>query len=336
MRSCPVCEYTERDLIFPMTYRIPDSWTLPDQIDWYSCGRCGMIYGDGDFSQSDLNEYYRTKYGYGINNPSNIERLKRDAAMIGAICTDLNACIIDFGGAGDDGKSIIENELVSRFGHRNVGSTGAGDTLPANCDVIYASHVIEHVYDLPDTMRMLGAALKPDGLLIIDVPDATGLLRYWKMPILDFNTKHINHFTLRTLLELGHHHGFESVKVKSYELENAPAWQVHFKRLDVAFQSAWHITTNIGARIDKLRQIKEPVNVWGMGDITWHLLSQVDLDVLEFIDNDPAFRDQTYNGFPVREYPSNDAPIVIMAQGQRGRLIENIRKAGIKNDIIEI
>jgi len=85
-----------------------------------------------------------------------------------------------------------------------------------------------------------------------------------------------------------------------------------------------------------LSQIKKPVNIWGMGDITWHLLSQVDLDVLNYIDNDPAYRGATYNGKPVLDRPDNDAPIVILAQGQRGRLIENIRKAGIGNPIIEI
>jgi SAM-dependent methyltransferase len=334
MRKCPVCEYPERDLIFPMTYRIPDGWSLPNQIDWYTCGKCSMIYGDGSFTQSDLDTYYRERYGYGINNPSNIQRLKSDAAMIAEATANKNACVVDFGGAGDDGKSVLVEELLWH-GFAGAVCIGVGDALPDNCDVIYASHVIEHIYDLPETMQTISAALKPDGLLIIDVPDATGLLQQWKMPILDFNTKHVNHFALRTLLELGHYHGFESVKVRPYELENAPAYQVHFKRLDVAYLSAWHITTNISKRIEALKQIHEPVNVWGLGDITWHILSQVDLDVIEFIDNDPAYRQATYNGKPVQEAPTNDSPIVILAQGQRGRLIENIKKI-CSNPIIEI
>jgi SAM-dependent methyltransferase len=334
-RPCPVCLSPSRTLVFSMSYLIPDGWSLPDRIDWNTCDACGMIYGDGDFNQTDLDQYYVKHYGYGINSPANIQRLKSDAAMIASLPINKNACIVDFGGAGDDGKSVLVEEL-HWLGFPGAVCIGVGEALPAECDVIYASHVIEHIYDFPETMRAISAALKPDGLLIIDVPDATGLLLKWKMPILDFNTKHVNHFTLRTLLELGHHHGFESVKVKPYELENAPAWQVHFKRLDVAFQSAWHITTNIGKRIEKLKQIHEPVNVWGLGDITWHILSQVELDVIEFIDNDPAYRQATYNGKPVQERPGNDAPIVILSQGQRQRLITNIRKMGVENPIIEI
>lgn len=337
MRSCPVCEHPARTEVFRMSYLIPDGWTLPSEIIWYTCDACGMIYGDGDFTQADFDTYYRERYGYGVNSPANIERLKGDAATIATVVRGNNAAIVDFGGAGDDGQSVLVDTL-HRYGYNYAVCVGAGDTLPAinKADVIYASHVLEHIYDLPATMRQLSAALADDGLLIIDVPDATGLLLKWRMPILDYNTKHLNHFTLRNLLDLGRHHGFEAVHVKPYELEGAPAYQVHFKRLELDYQSAIHITENITAKIEKLAQIKEPFNIWGLGDITWHVSSLLDLPVLNFIDNDPAFRGQTYNGKPVQERPTNDAPIVIMSQGQRKRLIANIRAAGVTNEIIEI
>jgi hypothetical protein len=336
MRPCPVCLSPSRTEVFSMTYNIPDGWTLPDRIDWHTCDDCGFLYGDGDFTQADFDTYYREKYGYGINSPANIERLKADAEMI-SWETAYGDIIVDFGGAGDDGRSVLVDEL-HRLGIGTAGarSVGVGDPLPNNCDVIYASHVIEHIYNLPETMTRLTAALAPDGLLIVDVPDATGLLLKWKMPILDFNTKHLNHFTLRHLLELGARYGFELVHLKPYELEGAPAWQVHFRRLDVAEETKQHVVKNSYIRRRKLEVIDYPVNIWGMGDITWHLLSQVDLEVLDFIDNDPAYRGTTYNGKPVQERPTNDAPIVIVAQGQRGRLIENIRRMGVTNEIIEV
>ena len=343
MRDCPVCEggfdgcmYERmRHEVFRMSYKIPDSWPLPSEITWYTCDLCGMIYGDGDFNQAMLNQYYRIYYGYGVNSPSNIERLKMDAVRLAELEHNRAAVIVDFGGAGDDGQSIIVNSLRDR-GYTKAVCAGAGDPLPQQCDLIYASHVIEHVYDLPETMERFSDALAAWGLLIMDGPDATGLLQRWKMPILDFNTKHINHFTLRDYLNLGYHHGFELVDVRKYELENAPAYQLQFKRLDVAIESMRHIERNIVASADRLKTLEGlPLNVWGMGDITWHLLAQVNLNVLDYIDNDPAYRGQTYNGKPVQERPTNDAPILIMAQGQRQRLIENIRKAGILNPIIE-
>lgn len=293
-----------------------------------------MLYGDSpDLNQAILDEYYQKYYGYGVNNPANTERLKFDAAMIG--CKDKDCTIVDFGGSGDDGQSVFTNEL-RRLGYKNAICVNAGEFIPDNCEVIYASHVIEHIYDLPETMRQFYRALSPNGKLIIDVPNATGLLQRWKMPILDFNTKHINHFTLRNLLDLGHYWDFEMVYLKQYELEVAPAFQVYFKLQSTAGMSAVHVGAETAKRIAQLKDIDFPVNIWGMGDIVWHLLSRVDLNVLDYIDNDPAYRGQTYAGKPVLERPTNDEPIVILAQGQRERLISNIRKMGIKSRIIEI
>jgi hypothetical protein len=321
-----------------MEYRIPDGWPLPCEIVWYTCNTCGMIYGDGEFSQGMLNDYYRNFYGYGVSNPDNVKRLEADALMIAGLTEhDLHSLIVDFGGAGDDGRSHIV-ETLTDLGYLNAVCIGPGAPLPANCAVIYASHVLEHVYDLPEVMRRLTAALAHDGTLVADVPDALGLLDRWRMPILDFNTKHINHFTLRHLLELGYHHGLTAVSEKRYELEFAPCIQVQFQRRNVAHLSYAHIAANMTTRREALEEIGEPVNVWGMSDIAWHLLSRVDLNVVDYIDNDPAYRGATYRGKPVLERPTrgNDAPIVIMAQGQRGRLIANIRAMGVQNEIIEI
>lgn len=318
-----------------MTYQIPDGWPLPPKIDWWRCANCGMLYGDGDFDQAMLNEFYTKYYGYGVSNPDNVERLKRDAVDIADERWGKPAVVVDFGGAGDDGVSVFVDEYNKHQLPLAV-CVGPTDPIPDSCAVIYASHVLEHIYDLPETMQRLTDALAPDGILIVDVPDSTGLLNRWKMPILDFNTKHINHFTLRNLLDLGHRYGLEAVQVKPYELEYAPCVQVHFRRLDVARASMNHIGEHQIRMLAKLRSITGPVNVWGMGDIVWHLLSIVELDVLDYIDNDPAYRGATFNGKPVLERPTNGAPIVIMAQGQRKRLIANIRKMGIENEIIEI
>lgn len=314
-----------------MGYKIPDNWPLPKEITWYTCNECGMLYGDGEFNQAMLNEYYTKYYGYGVSNPDNIERLKQDARRIAAE-HDRDAVILDFGGAGDGGVSVLVEELA---GFTNARCINPGEKLPA-CDVIYASHVLEHIYDLRKVMMQFVDSLNTDGTLIVDVPDAYGLLARWKMPILDFNTKHINHFTLRNMLDLGFHCGFEMVDLKRYELEYAPCFQAIFKRVNVAHQSALHIKTSSLSRELKLNRINYSVNIWGMSDIVWHALSKYNLKVLNYIDSDPAYRGQTYNGKPVLERPDNDSPILILAQGQRGRLIENIRKAGVTNQIIEI
>lgn len=332
MRKCPICDEDHRDELFNMGFKIPDNFTLPSRIVWFRCAICQMIYGDGEMNQKMFDDYYSNYYGYGINNAENIKRLQLDAKSISKL-TFRDARIIDFGGAGADGDSILMAELKN-LNYSNIFTNTIGNSLPNDCDVIYASHVLEHIYDLPKTMSGIVAALKKDGLLIIDVPDATGLLNHWQAPILDFTTKHLNHFTLRNLLELGFRYGLENVKVREYSLNNMPSLQVYFRFLNVAASSKLHIENKVNEIIYKLKNIDFPVNIWGLSDLTWHILSKVNLDILDYISNDLASRNVWYGGKRVIDSPSNDAPILILAQIQQAQLVENIRKSGVKNRLL--
>jgi len=296
-----------------------------------------MVYGDGDFNQAMLNEYYTKYYGYGINSKDVEERLSGIAAEIGRRYP-VTTRFVDFGGSGDDGKSLCVERLKA-IGFVNAYNLNAGDPIP-DCDILLASHVIEHVYDMKETMDEITHALAKNGLLIIDGPDSTGLVREWTMPMLDFHTKHINHFKMIDYLRLMDNYGFElmdSVRYKDVRAsQTAPCFRMYFRRYDTAQESANHVTSKVAEKVAKLKEITYPVNLWGVGDIAWHLLSQVNLDILDYIDNDPAMRGATIDGKPIVELPTNDKPILIVAQGQRSRLIEKIRSLGLTNEIIEI
>ena len=340
-RSCPVCQTSARSEVWSMSYRVPDDWPLPSEITWYTCDSCGMLYGDGDFNQAMLDDFYQNYYGFGVNSKENTQRLIDNAIKL-AETHDKREVIVDFGGAGDDGRSVLTDTLCEA-GFANAVTVGVGDPLPA-CDVIFASHVIEHIYDVPETMERLCGALKQGGTLIVDGPDSTGLLLTWDMPMLDYNTKHVNHFTLRNYLDLGRYYGFEAVKVESYILGGGPsnkaaAWQIYFKRINIAKESAYHIAVNVDLMLDKLASYSMeniPVNIWGLGDLSWYILSMIRLNVVDYIDLDPAFRGRTYHGKPVLERPTNDLPILILCQGQRSRVIEYIEGLKLPNEIIQI
>lgn len=337
MRDCPVCFERDRELIFSLRYKVPDDWPLPSKIDWYECLNCNMLYGDGDFNQKMLNDYYLHYYGFGVNSQQVINRLEGLAIDIFQHYPH-TIRVVDFGGSGDDGKSILVEKLKG-LGFKNAYNVNAGEPVP-ECDILLASHVLEHVYDMPEVMFKICYALDKDGLLIVDGPDATGIARHWKMPLLDFNTKHINHFRLIDYLRLMHSYDFELVDSLRYvdvrNNQEADCLRLYFRRLNVAELSKNHIQDETKIMLDKLREITYPVNVWGLGDIAWHLLSQVDLDVISYIDRDPAYADKTYDGKPVYDRPYNDAPIVIVAQGQRDNLLAHIKSLDIPNEVIVI
>ena len=54
--------------------------------------------------------------------------------------------------------------------------TGLSEHLPyenERFDVVFCSHVLEHVTDIPQTLREMERVMKPDGTLIIGMPTAT-------------------------------------------------------------------------------------------------------------------------------------------------------------------
>jgi len=321
-----------------MDYRVPDNWPLPRSITWYTCNQCGCLYGDGFFDQELYNDYYRNYYGYGVNSTQVNDRLTRIASDVLAEYGP-SVRFVDFGGSGDDGLSVAV-EYLKAHGCENAHNVNAGEPVPF-CDVLLASHVLEHVYDMNEVMEKISGALSPDGLLIVDGPDATGILLEWEMPMLDFHTKHINHFRMIDYLRLMDRYGYELVNSTRYvdvrANQRAECVRLFFKRMNTAQQSRDYVQANIAEKLQKLRAIDYPVNVWGLGDMCWHILAQApDLQVLNYIDNDPAMRGATIGGKPILETPVNDAPIVVISQGQKSRLLDRIKAMGIPNEVIQI
>jgi hypothetical protein len=337
MRNCPICEQPERTEHWTTPYKVPDGWPLPSYITWYSCNACRLIYGDGDFGQGLLDEYYRSYYGYGVDNPQNLLRLREVADDLAAQYLK-TARIVDLGG----GDGHVINRL-REMGFTDAHNLHVGDAIPENVDCLFVSHVLEHIYDLPDAMKRIASSIKDGGELIIDGPDAMGIWQNWPMPMLDFNTKHVQHFTLYDYLNLARRYGFTLTRSFQYDnvlgsQVNGLAYRMWFtKGLSLADECRSLIAGNIGVKLARLRALGDmAVNVWGLGDVAWHLLSQVDLNVINYVDSDPAYRKATYKGKPVKRLPMNDAPIVIMAQGQRGAITEAIKILGLENEIIEI
>ena len=91
-------------------------------------------------------------------------------------------------------------------------------------DVVTLWHVLEHVPDARGCLEQVRRRIKPDGLLIVSVPNLSSLEarlggRHWFH--LDL-PRHVSHFSRRTLTELLKSVGFTPVKTKRFSLEYGP------------------------------------------------------------------------------------------------------------------
>lgn len=335
MRPCPVCESKKRTKKWTQSFLVPKDWTQPAYLDWYVCKACGMIYADNpDICQKDYDRYYKERYGFGVEDEEARLRQQVHAQWCNANVKNKDLFIVDFGGAG------VLTHYLAEYGFTNTLNVGAGDELPHNVDVLFAEHVLEHIYDLPAAMRKINAAMSDGGLLVVDGPEAAGIAEHKKTPMLDFHQKHVNHFTFYDYLHLMKLHGFEFMAAQNYFERKNPCVHILFSKAPrerVCDESLKHIIPNIEKIVQGLKDLGDtPVVVWGCGDIAMHALSLHFPNVRYFVDKDPAFYEAVIRGRWVmsRVMEGETCPIVVIAQGQRLSILENIKADGLKNRVV--
>ncbi|MCF0075621.1 class I SAM-dependent methyltransferase [Dyadobacter sp. CY261] len=117
-----------------------------------------------------------------------------------------------FGTEPDSGAREVASKRVGATVFENI----AEDTLRAQqYDIITMWHVLEHVHKLNETIEWVERQLKPNGRIIIAVPnpqsfDAAKYGRFWAAYDVP---RHLYHFTRATMKNLMHRHGLTVKKI---------------------------------------------------------------------------------------------------------------------------
>ena len=194
-RQCCLCKGRSLSLLFnlndlPISHLLRKKRDDPDprfSVGFECCQDCGLlqivdpipadlIYGDADtyttgFQQPrHLEDLITTTVArqdpgsvidIGCNDGSLLEALRRAgyAQVVGVEPNPVAASI-----ARNKGHQVYTSYLTEELASQIVADCGAFDT-------VYLRHVVEHVSDLEAFFRALRALLKPDGLLVLELPD---------------------------------------------------------------------------------------------------------------------------------------------------------------------
>jgi hypothetical protein len=187
-------------------------------------------------------------------------------------------------------------------------------------DCIVLTHVLEHVEDVSGALRNLVELLTTSGLLHLEVPDAMRYAEFIVAPFQDFNTEHINHFSLRSLDNACRRAGLELVSSGDKLLESAPGmpypavfgfWRrgttAHppvydgdlRPRIEEYANRSRIVMDRYEARIRSLMDRSPELMVWGTGQLTMKLLNETSLGqarIAAFIDANPINQGRTLHG----------------------------------------
>jgi len=385
-RGCPVCGNDEVEFLHNQQFVLPEGRRLTEGYDVVCCERCGFAFADTTVTQAQYDEYYATLSRYESNEvatgggatPWDAARLHDTAASMAQV-VPLDARVLDVGCANggllralqmagfsalagvDPSVSCVRTTAALEGIEAEVGGLFELPPSIGKFGLVTLSHVLEHVADVNGAIEGLGGLLEPDGLIYVEVPDATRYADFIVAPFQDFNIEHINHFSQLTLANLMGRHGYAPLHEATKEINSSPGtpypalYSVFHRgdpppfepdlalrqRLREYIGASRRMMDGMDDELTKLVERSPELVVWGTGQLTMKLLGETALggaNIVAFVDSNPINHGQLLKGVPIvgpDELPESDIPIVIASTIHQHAIAETIRNdLGRSNELL--
>lgn len=384
---CPLCGGMHRSLIFQQRFESLGNASLMSGYDVVSCQECGFAFAAGIPSVETFKKYYAqaSKYEFshsgGKQHASEVNRLADLAGWIAGHCPH-DARLIDVGCA--TGELLVQlrergftsltgldpSDACVRYASEQLGLrsiSGVLHTRPESelpYDVLVLSAVLEHVPDLHTCVEQIISWLKPNGQVVVEVPDAAHFADAFNAPYQEFSVEHINFFTVESLTNLMEGHGFRVEATRHY-ICNVGAG-VTGAGLTMIFRAGEppRPPRKETASIDGLRQYSKrceawvehesrviqdlvtsqtPILVWGTGTLCQRLLATTpfrDANILAFIDSNPHYQGKKLHHRLIlgpSELSRYDEPVLITSWAFQAEIEKQIRNTlGLDTRLISL
>jgi SAM-dependent methyltransferase len=350
LRSCPICGGREVRPLHWQSFALGNDHPVGSGYEVVACSECGFAYADTPAKQADFDLLYSEASKYADSATStgagsadwDLARLRRVASDLREFAGSTDGLVADIGCANggllkelkqlgfeellgvDPSAACVRHAEAASGAQAVVGSLfDLGSVPDASLGGAILSHVLEHVCDLQGAMTALDKKLAPGAWLYIEVPDASRYKDFLCSPFQDFNTEHINHFSVRCLENFVALHGFVADRAGQKEIFAArnipyPAAFVFARKtgqrrpltpdseLEASLRdyvsASGQMMQVVSARIDGILNTGQPLVVWGTGQLALKLLSDTslkDANIAAFVDSNPIHQGKTLRGIGI-------------------------------------
>jgi hypothetical protein len=282
----------------------------PHLVDlvWDACSTCAHAW-QPNFDAEQLRNIYRSHYytpapsGIGVQFRQDFLQVLQKQEFLGAA-----RVLLEIGAADGDvlaelkrsvrtGRAYAfepnrENAAVARSRGLEVresffgADTDLADLEPA--DLIYARHVIEHVFDFAGFFAAVASAAAADARLILETPSLDFHAAHGS--IQPFHIEHVHVFALRSLARLGCLYGWG---MHSHAVTPSGNLIATFSRTATTFEPAAPELADLAARLERTRtHLREllagrPLIFWGAGSAGIVLSSMLEREPDVWTDGNP-------------------------------------------------
>ena len=388
-RPCPICDNPTGEILHTQRFVLPEGHPQTTAYDVVCCIKCGFVYADTSSSQKDYNEYYSKLSIYADNQTSTslgtsqcvTERMQRVALAVAHVIPNKHARIVDIGcvhggllrdlhnlgytnlcGIDLDSSCVAQTAQVPGV-DAYIGSLSQIPAEAGPFDCLTSSYVFEHLRDLQPALIYLKQFLKPNACIYLEVPDATRYADFMFAPFQDFNTEHINHFSMISMANLLHKCGFTLISSDTTEILLAPdkpfpalyvfatpSTSTPSMQKDEGLKA--HIIDYIAISRQMMNEFDErlqlvlaqtpEVLVWGTGQLTLKLLAETSLanaKIVAFVDSNTIFQGMLLRGSPIlapSKVKPSTTPIIVASTLHYEDICKSIHQYGLTNPIISL
>jgi len=371
-RDCPVCNTkpNKNDII----YHIPFSDGTLQEIS--CCPECGMVFASMTPSIEYSKESIYAASGATGSGDSLLDKEKfcGTVEILESEFPNKEISILDVGCAqggllSELERHSYENAMGMDLSQSCVDACRAKNLMAFNgsldnpptgkYDLIILSHVLEHVWNVPATLKWIQSSLKPIGKVYIEVPNAMEYENYLVCPFQDFNREHINHFSATHFIMVLNYNGFQKEASGLRELsipggkypamwsifslgDNPWTTKISNNLLKDSIQRYIEKSKELMHIIDlKLRPKLEGRNIaiWGYGEFSQQLFltdAVQSAKIIQVIDKDPSKQGKLFHGISV-ESPDKlqqDIPVLVTSMLNSSAICRDIQKLNRDNPII--
>jgi len=225
LESCPVCGKPE----FRNKLVVEDKTVSHESFAIVQCAACSFQFTNPRPSVGEIGRYYESDAYVShnsaatglINQAYRVARfftMRRKSSLLNKLAPRRGR-LLDYGcgtghflataqAAGWQVTGLEPNararEAASKRLGQPIGQEGLSSFEPGSFDAITLWHVLEHVHSLNETLAQLTALLKPDGVMLIAVPNVESLdaQHYRELWAAYDVPRHLYHFAPKTMTQL--------------------------------------------------------------------------------------------------------------------------------------